>query len=422
MNRSVGTSVALGIILQLTPYAHAGEPIGVAAIVKGKVGKSFGGHNAFLHVGEKIEEGSIITTGAAGFAKIILLDQTQLVLGPNASLAMDKQVKNVPNSVTLLQGTVRSKVMKDPLAQSSPERKKTRFVIRTKSATLGVRGTDFQVIYSRENQITSLVTYEGIVAMSNAQAEGKEVLVTPGNFSTSLPALSQPTVPTRLSPAQFEALKNAEPGALANTNSSPAKAPSAISPIPPGVDPRSFAGDPESIQPAQRDSQSPPAEGLRETKSGVYAPAAGGFIDIKTGLYIPPPPGSAFDPNTGVYLPPKSAGSFDPSSGKYLPPPGFQLDPRQGFIPAGASSSSTNGGPVRTHLPIAQAPLPPGSNTFDPFADARDPKDSAKFPRLWGQPIFPTSDPFCLSCNAPQVLPAPKPANATAIQFKIVVQ
>jgi hypothetical protein len=69
-----------------------------------------------------------------------------------------------------------------------------------------------------------------------------------------------------------------------------------------------------------------PPEGFMNAKTGEHAHASGGYIDVDTAIYIPPPPGSTFDPNTGVYIPPKEYGDFDHHTGEYIAPEGFTLD------------------------------------------------------------------------------------------------
>lgn len=455
----IQTLLALSPALALSAApAQAVTPIGVAAVVKGRVGKKVGATQAFLREGDKIEEGAIITTSSDGFAKIVLLDQTQLVIGPNASMAMENLRANSPGIVSLLQGTVRSKVVKDPMAPNPAAPPKTKFIFRTKSATMGVRGTDFQVIYNPENKITSLITYEGGVAMvknpegsesstalTRLLSNEKTVLVTEGRFASSLPALADPTIPTRLSPAQFEAMKASDPGALARTSgmtlgSSSSGSSSSGSPIPPGVNPKTFAAAGgvlerqlgniarNSIIDAPASAGLPPPEGIYDRKNGAYAPPAGGFVDVKTGLYVPPPPGSSFDSNTGVFVPPPSSGGFDAQTGKYLPPPGFQLDPRQGFVPVPGSPGavqpvSGSQGANRKFDPSRERPR---AGFVPNFFDPRAPRPEEMAPQPDGpvilQPLDPNAhDPLCMDCRAPQLSPPP-PSTTTNIRFLIHVE
>ena len=69
-----------------------------------------------------------------------------------------------------------------------------------------------------------------------------------------------------------------------------------------------------------------PPEGFYNASTGQFAPPAGGFVDVATGLYVAPPPGSTYDATAGVYVPPASFGGFDAASGEYVAPAGVELN------------------------------------------------------------------------------------------------
>jgi hypothetical protein len=154
----------------------------------------------------------------------------------------------------------------------------------------------------------------------------------------------------KISPAQLETLKgNAEFKGLGEPGHKQA---AQASPIPPGVDPKGFASGAEKqlqeavaktvgegrLQAALAEKAEPsakssaPPEGFLNKATGEYAPRAGGFLDLASGRYVPPPAGSSFDANTGVFVPPRAMGSVDPSTGMYVPPKGVDLDPVKGFV------------------------------------------------------------------------------------------
>lgn len=386
----------------MEPVGFSSQNAATVILLKGKVAKRTGQEPVWIKEGEKIEEGATISTSANGAAKLLLEDRSQINLGPNSSIQVEsKGGAGSPAMIEMIRGQVRTKVTTDLMEKTNSH--KTKFILRTRSATMGVRGTDFQAVFNPDNQITSLVTFEGEVAMAKMDP-GKEVgLIQPqqaeqlltsdrvvhvveGNFSSANPTMAEATIPTKLSPAQFESLKSADvavspsvPGAPgAQPGVAPKDAPRFGSPVPPGVDAKNFIGQGAGLErqlsatlggdikdifvgpgPGGRPDlpPPPPPEGFLDKNTGAYAPPAGGFLDIKTGLYIPPPPGSAFDPNTGVYVPPPIFGNFDPRSGEYVPPPGLQLDPNKGFVPIETVTPPGGmGGPPRPG-----GPLPPGA-------------------------------------------------------------
>ena len=93
------------------------------------------------------------------------------------------KIKEFPKSdagiIQLMKGQIRSKVTKDYM--NMKDKNKSKLFIKTKTAAMGVRGTDFQVNYNPINEATSLVTFEGNVVMAQLTNLG-EMAVTQNNL------------------------------------------------------------------------------------------------------------------------------------------------------------------------------------------------------------------------------------------------
>lgn len=94
--------------------------------------------------GEPVRAGERIRTGKDGAASIVLKDGTVMVLGPDSTADLsqyrfDTTTQEGSLLVELLQGSVR--MVTGLLARVNPER----FKIKTPTAVVGVRGTDFIV-------------------------------------------------------------------------------------------------------------------------------------------------------------------------------------------------------------------------------------------------------------------------------------
>jgi hypothetical protein len=113
-----------------------------------------------VSIGDKLAEDTSILTGAKSFIKIKFLDESELNLGPESKIIISEMKKDSPGVISLLKGRMRTEVQK---STSSNENK---FFVKTRTAAMGIRGTDFQTIYNPENKITSLLTYKGSVAMA----------------------------------------------------------------------------------------------------------------------------------------------------------------------------------------------------------------------------------------------------------------
>jgi hypothetical protein len=422
-------AVLLGLALPAISFAAPG---GTVILLRGTA-KLDGGKTLALK--DSVRPGSTVKTEARSFVKILFADQTTMNIGPDTTLKLEETKAGDPSLVNLVGGQIRAKVTKDLLQgkSGSPEK----LLIKTKTAAMGIRGTDFSVSFNPQNQITALITFEGNVAMARSEAgedpasalsSGEVRSVGPGQFSGAQPDLAQASTPVKISPAQLESLK-ANESFQGLGEKAAQKADSLSSPIPPGVSAQNF-----SSAPAQAATgNGPPPEGFFDPKSGAYAPRAGGFIDLNSGRYIPPPPGSSFDPNTGVYVPPKAAGRIDPVTGMYVPPKGVELDPVKGFVPEKGAAGQAPAQALATALNFSSRPDNAGKQVsfdrlFTPNASGvpalPPPPPPPPGPREANNhlppPIDePVDDPTCPSCILDNIQQNPLNTN---VQFHITVQ
>jgi FecR protein len=107
-----------------------------------RLGKDAG--RAAPQPGDALRPGDRITTGKDGAASLVLKDGTVLTLGPNTTADLsqfqfDTTTQEGNFVLELLQGSVR--VVTGLLAKINPDR----FKVKTPTAVVGVRGTDFIV-------------------------------------------------------------------------------------------------------------------------------------------------------------------------------------------------------------------------------------------------------------------------------------
>src|SRR5690606_25802001 len=153
-------------LLTFTSVLYAAtEEVAKAIIVRGKaLAQSPDGKVVQVNKGMWFKEGTQIRTEDKSFVKLIFVDKSQMNLGPNSHMKIDTFPQNDPGIVTLVKGQLRSKVTKNYMEME--QKNKSKLFIKTKTAAMGVRGTDFQVNYTPETNFTALVTFEGAVAMA----------------------------------------------------------------------------------------------------------------------------------------------------------------------------------------------------------------------------------------------------------------
>lgn len=364
--------------MSLSTFAQEG--IAKVILLKGKVVEILDSDQSkiTLKKGDWVQEGSIIESGKGSFAKLLFIDKSQMFISPKSSVRVKEFPKNEAGVIDLLQGRIRSKVSKNYM---EIDKAKSKLFIKTKSAAMGVRGTDFQVVYNPKNEATSLVTFEGAVAMGHLKSgeagsinrnsleqrlnSSEAVIVKRGQYSGAIPGRNRVTIPVKISPAQLEVLRTHGEQVSSNSKDSSSSESSVRSIIPPGMNAKSATTDQSEVvesiatkvtgvDKSKLDQEKVdngsgyfdqvksdvPAEGLVDATTGAYAPPAGGYVDNETGLYVAPKKGAAYDSNADVYVPGPELGSIDPATGDYVPPKGYSLAEN------GVLTESTGRGPA----------------------------------------------------------------------------
>lgn len=118
-----------------------------------------------------IPEDSSILTQDKSFIKIEYPDKTQVNIAPNTKLVVELiQNKKQAGLINLLKGVIRAKVSKEE------DRVSEKFIVKTRTAAMGVRGTEFQFGVSEDQQTTSLLTFEGKVELTNKTITKEELI------------------------------------------------------------------------------------------------------------------------------------------------------------------------------------------------------------------------------------------------------
>ncbi len=132
-------------------------------------------------VGDTVEEGNILRTKVNGRARLVYENGDQIIVAPGTAYRIHWDAKSEKDpALDLMYGKVRGVVAKD-----GPRGK---FTIRTKAATLGVRGTDFFVSESNTTGETTLTVIRGSVEMKPVAAGEKPVEVKMGFSGTAIGA------------------------------------------------------------------------------------------------------------------------------------------------------------------------------------------------------------------------------------------
>ena len=138
-------TIVLGCTLLFGFAAVAGAAeIGQIKVTKGEVGIERQGKTLPAAVGLRLQTADVIRTGADGSVGITMDDDSLLSAGPNSVLSLDRYVFDSTTNggrfdASLNKGTLA--VISGRIAKQSPDA----MTVRTPTAILGVRGTEFVV-------------------------------------------------------------------------------------------------------------------------------------------------------------------------------------------------------------------------------------------------------------------------------------
>jgi hypothetical protein len=207
------------VLFALAPAAWAGPQVGTITLVSGEVklfthpskdtaegppphAKFEGMYYSVQDVkaGDRVEKGNIVRTQPGARARVIYDNGDQIYVAPATSYKIDwdKDADDGQPTVDLRYGKARFMVSK-----GGP---RSRFLIRTKSAVLGVRGTDFFVAVNDNTGVTETATLRGSVEVKSGAEGAQSALVKTGETgSVAPPAPQAPEAPpTQVEPPKVE--------------------------------------------------------------------------------------------------------------------------------------------------------------------------------------------------------------------------
>jgi hypothetical protein len=171
MKTQTGVGIGLAALLAaMAGHAVAATPSGeVLAVIQsanidGETGKKVLQPEAPVYAGDRID------TGAVGQAQIRFRDNTKLVVGPNSSMVVDAFIFNDDNTAR----DISLNVVKGAFRFITGNSRKDAYTITTPTATIGVRGTEFDVAVEREGT-TRIANFEGETRICRRQPNGDPI-------------------------------------------------------------------------------------------------------------------------------------------------------------------------------------------------------------------------------------------------------
>src|ERR1700682_3076915 len=136
--------------------AHAQARVGEASVINNEVVRVMGPATSQINVGDGLLRDEIVRTGLDSAARLVMADSTNLSLGPNATIKLDRTVFNDEHTYRDIAIRLTTGAFRFVTGHSD----KTAYKITTSLATIGVRGTTLDILSQRGK--TTVVLQDGM--------------------------------------------------------------------------------------------------------------------------------------------------------------------------------------------------------------------------------------------------------------------
>ncbi|WP_316230903.1 FecR domain-containing protein [Bradyrhizobium sp. SZCCHNR1051] len=198
--RTCVAAISAAALLGVAGGASADSRIGEAVLVQKDVLRMAGASSSPISVGDGVVRNETVRTGNDSAARLVMIDSTNLSLGANATLTLDRTVFNDETSyrdIAIRLGTGAFRFV-------TGHSEKTAYKINTPLATIGVRGTILDIRSQRGQTMVVLqegasrvctltfqcleLTQPGDTAIITATGQGRSAIKKTGNPSWSFAA------------------------------------------------------------------------------------------------------------------------------------------------------------------------------------------------------------------------------------------
>ena len=156
LRRGVLHLFALGLLAGLAASpARAQTRVGEAAVIQNEVVRVAGSARSQINVGEGVLRDETVHTGLDSAARLVMIDSTNLSLGPNATITLDRTVFDDEHTYRDIAIRLTTGAFRFVTGHSA----KAAYKITTSLATIGVRGTILDILSQRGK--TTVVLQEG---------------------------------------------------------------------------------------------------------------------------------------------------------------------------------------------------------------------------------------------------------------------
>jgi hypothetical protein len=204
--------------------------VGEAVVIKNEVVRVAGAATSQVNVGDGVLRDETLRTGLDSAARLVMIDSTNLSLGPNATIKLDRTVFNDEHSYRDIAIRLTTGAFRFVTGHSD----KTAYKLTTPLATIGVRGTILDILSQRGR--TTVGLQEGASHVCTTGGQCIELLL-PGDTAIITSAGGRVTIQKTNSPPWNFAAACASAAGLCTVTDYAQATPTVAPPIDDGSDP-----------------------------------------------------------------------------------------------------------------------------------------------------------------------------------------
>ena len=173
--------------------AQAPSRVGEAAVVQNEVIRVSGSGGSQINVGDAVLRNETVRTGASSATRLVMIDSTNLSLGANSSITLDRTVFNDEHSYRDVTIRMTTGAFRFVTGHSD----KNAYKITTGIATIGVRGTTLDILSQRGRTVVVLQDGASRVCTLNFQCieltqPGDTAIITSTNGRVTIQKTNNP--------------------------------------------------------------------------------------------------------------------------------------------------------------------------------------------------------------------------------------
>lgn len=194
---SVLSAAAVALLFALPSVSNATETeIGTVSSIEGTAEIGREGAWVAAAVGAPVHADDLLRTGKPGHMRVVFDDDSVLTLGDESELSISDHAFSADQGearslVDLLSGTVNAVVSEYYRKPNSS------YEVKTKTATAGVRGTEFVVSYEPGEKLTEVFVVDGRVEVTSQVEDLENTVFLNANEVTYIRAGELPSAPNR---------------------------------------------------------------------------------------------------------------------------------------------------------------------------------------------------------------------------------